>query len=260
MSGRRCASTSRTPTTTPSPGSCTTSRPTAPSATTSRPSSPASSTARSQQWWAEAERHGVLPLDDRMIELFGARFRDGSPHPSGRRYRYRPPMSPIPNQASAAIGGRSFDLTARVTRQAGDEGVLYATGTENSGISVFVQGDRFVVDYNAFDAPHGRRVRRRGARGRLGADRPLPAGRGQGRHDRDRGRRRGCRTGRPAAVHADHVVRRRQRRLRPRLAGLDPLRRPVRLHRHVARGRHPARLGAAPDAAEAQARAEMSRQ
>jgi arylsulfatase A-like enzyme len=105
-----------------------------------------------QQWWAEADRHGVLPLDDRMIELFGARFRDGSPHPTARRYRYRPPMSPIPNQASAAIGGRSFDLTARVTRKAGDEGVLYATGTENSGISVFVQGDRFVVDYNAFDA------------------------------------------------------------------------------------------------------------
>jgi arylsulfatase len=103
-------------------------------------------------WWSEAERHGVLPLDDRMVELFGARFRDQSPHPSARRYVYRPPMSPIPAQASAATGGRSFDLTARVTRAAGDEGVLYATGTENSGFSVFVQGDRFVVDYNAFDA------------------------------------------------------------------------------------------------------------
>jgi arylsulfatase len=87
-----------------------------------------------------------------MIELFGARFRDGSPHPAALRYQYRPPMSPIPNQASAAIGGRSLDLTARITRQPGDEGVLYATGTENSGISMFVQGDRFVVDYNAFDA------------------------------------------------------------------------------------------------------------
>src|SRR5215472_6412566 len=27
-------------------------------------------------WWREAEEHGVLPLDDRTIELFGARFRD----------------------------------------------------------------------------------------------------------------------------------------------------------------------------------------
>lgn len=102
-------------------------------------------------WWAEADRHGVLPLDDRMIELFGARFRDHSPHPADRRYVYRPPMSAIPAQASAAIGGRSFDLTARVTRASGDEGVLFATGTENAGISVFVQDDRLVVDYNAFD-------------------------------------------------------------------------------------------------------------
>ncbi len=103
------------------------------------------------QWWQEAQRHGVLPLDDRGIELFGARFRDRSPHPSARRYVYRPPMSPIPAQASAAIGGRSFDLTARITREPGEEGVLWATGTENSGISVFVQDDRLVVDYNVFD-------------------------------------------------------------------------------------------------------------
>lgn len=102
-------------------------------------------------WWSEAERHGVLPLDERLIELFGARFRDNSPHPADMRYVYRPPMSPMPGQASAAIGGKSFDLTARVTRSAGDDGVIYATGTENSGMSIFVQGDRLVVDYNAFD-------------------------------------------------------------------------------------------------------------
>ena len=102
-------------------------------------------------WWQEAERHGVLPLDDRMFELFGARFRPNSPHPESRRYVYRPPMSPLPGQAAAAIGGRSFDLTATVTREAGDDGVLFATGTENSGVSVFVQNGRLVVDYNAFD-------------------------------------------------------------------------------------------------------------
>jgi arylsulfatase A-like enzyme len=102
-------------------------------------------------WWQEAERHHVLPLDDRGIELFGARFRERSPHPPSRRYVYRPPMSPIPAQAAAAIGARNFDLTARVTRSVGEDGVLWAVGTENSGISVFIQGDKFVVDYNAFD-------------------------------------------------------------------------------------------------------------
>ncbi len=102
-------------------------------------------------WWQEAERHGVLPLDDRMFELFGARFRDNSPHPADRRYVYRPPMSPMPGQAAASIGGSSFDLTASITREAGDGGVIYATGTENSGVSVFVQNNKLVVDYNAFD-------------------------------------------------------------------------------------------------------------
>ncbi|MEO8267553.1 MAG: arylsulfatase [Ilumatobacteraceae bacterium] len=103
-------------------------------------------------WWVEAEQHDVLPLDDRLIELFGARFRERSPHPPSRRYVYRPPMSPIPAQATAAIGGRNFDLIARITRERGEDGVLWAIGTENSGISVFVQDDKLVVDYNAFDA------------------------------------------------------------------------------------------------------------
>ncbi len=102
-------------------------------------------------WWVEADRHGVLPLDDRGLELFGVRFRDKSPHPESKRYVYRPPMSPMPGQATAPIAGRSFDLIARIDRTADDEGVLFATGTENSGIAVFVQNNRLVLDYNAFD-------------------------------------------------------------------------------------------------------------
>lgn len=108
-------------------------------------------TAMIDLWWSEAEKHGVLPLDDRTIELFGARFRPYSPHPVDQHYVYRPPMSPLPGQAAAAIGGRDFDLTARILRTAGQDGVLFATGTENSGIAVFVQDDCFVLDYNAFD-------------------------------------------------------------------------------------------------------------
>ncbi len=104
-----------------------------------------------QLWWDEAGKHGVFPLDDRMFELFGQRFRDQSPHPSDRRYVYKPPMSPIPGQAAASISGRSFDITGRVNFKLGDNGVLYAYGTENSGISFFVLNNRLVIDYNAFD-------------------------------------------------------------------------------------------------------------
>ncbi len=105
-------------------------------------------------WWREAEEHGVLPLDDRTVELFGARFRDRSPHPADRRYRYRPPMTPLPAQAGPQVGGRSWDLTAAVDRPPGAGGVLYATGNENSGISLFVDRGRLVFDYNCFGDHH----------------------------------------------------------------------------------------------------------
>jgi arylsulfatase len=101
-------------------------------------------------WWDEAEREGVLPLDDRGVELFGARFVDRTVHPTSRRYVYRPPMSPIAAQASAAIAGRSWDLTAAISRQLGEDGVIYATGTENSGLSFFLLGDQLILDYNCF--------------------------------------------------------------------------------------------------------------
>ena len=57
-------------------------------------------------WWQEAERHGVLPLDDRMVELFGTRFRPYSPHPQDRRYVYRPPMSPMPGRRFQPMASR----------------------------------------------------------------------------------------------------------------------------------------------------------
>ncbi len=102
-------------------------------------------------WWQEAEVHGVLPLDERMLELFAVRFRDRSPHPADRTYRYYPPMSPLGSQSGAQIAGRSWRLTATVTCDAGSGGVLFATGTENAGISVFIDGGHLVFDYNAFD-------------------------------------------------------------------------------------------------------------
>ena len=101
-------------------------------------------------WWVEAEQHGGLPLDDRGIELFRARFRDRSPHRSDRTYSYIPPVTPIPAMVAAGISGRSWELNATVDRPADAGGVLYATGTHNSGLSVFVQNDRLVFDYNCF--------------------------------------------------------------------------------------------------------------
>lgn len=103
-------------------------------------------------WWVEAARLGVLPLDERGLELFAPVRDDHSPHRHDRRYLYRPPVSPIPAGSSPSPGGRNFDLTARVDRAADNDGVLWAFGSSSGGISVFVQNDRLVVDYNAFGA------------------------------------------------------------------------------------------------------------
>jgi len=105
-------------------------------------------------WWAEAETHGVLPLDDRTLELFGARYRDRSPHPTSRHYVYRLPLTPVPAQVAPGLAGRSWDIFATIDRQPGQNGVLYAMGNENSGLSIFVLGDRLVFDYNCFGEHH----------------------------------------------------------------------------------------------------------
>jgi arylsulfatase len=105
-------------------------------------------------WWREAEAYGVLPLDDRTIELFMTRYRDGSPHPTDRHYTYYPPMSPLPGQVAPALGGRGWAMDATIDRPEGAGGVLYASGNENSGISLFVQDERLVLDYNCFGDHH----------------------------------------------------------------------------------------------------------
>jgi arylsulfatase len=117
------------------------------------------------RWWAEAEAHGVLPLDDRTVELFGVRFREHSPHPLERRYTYRPPMAPLPAQVGPPLGGRSWEMAAEIDRPDGANGVLFASGTENSGISFFVDDDHLVFDYNFF-----------GVHTLVVADRPVPVG------------------------------------------------------------------------------------
>lgn len=121
-----------------------------------------------ERWWLEAETYGVLPLDDRGVELFGARFGEHTPHRPDRRYTYRPPMAPLPAQSAASLGGRSWTLTATIDRLPGQGGVLYAMGNGNSGLSAFVQDDRLIFDYNCFGDHH-----------EVVSDRDVPAGRSE---------------------------------------------------------------------------------
>jgi arylsulfatase A-like enzyme len=101
-------------------------------------------------WWAQAGEMGVLPLDDRTIELFGASPRADSPHARGR-YDYLWPISHIPSDASPALGAREWALTAHVDVSADTppEGVIYARGTHNIGHTFFLQDGCLHFDYNA---------------------------------------------------------------------------------------------------------------
>jgi arylsulfatase len=101
-------------------------------------------------WWREAKEYGVLPLDDRGLALFTSRAHEHSPHPISRHYAYLPPLDPISPSAAAGIGGRSWDLEARVERRRDQGGVILAMGTENAGVAIFVQDNRLVFDYNLF--------------------------------------------------------------------------------------------------------------
>ena len=105
-------------------------------------------------WWVEAGRHGVLPLDDRTIELFGATARPGTVH-ARTRYTYFPPIAHVPVDAAPPLGGRSWTITAMVDLPArGVEGVLYARGGHNVGHSFFVKDATLQFDYNALGTHH----------------------------------------------------------------------------------------------------------
>lgn len=100
-------------------------------------------------WWVEAGQHGVLPLDDRTIELFGGSPRPGTVH-ARNDYVYFPPIAHIPADAAPPLSGRPWTVTARV--EVGDEtveGVLYARGGHNCGHSFFVKDGLLQFDYNA---------------------------------------------------------------------------------------------------------------
>lgn len=105
-------------------------------------------------WWTEVDQHGVLPLDDRTIELFGGTPRPGTVH-ARREYVYLPPIAHVPADASPTLGGRAWTITAEVEVPAGGaEGVMYARGGHNVGHVFFLQGATLHFDYNALGRHH----------------------------------------------------------------------------------------------------------
>ncbi len=100
-----------------------------------------------ERWWAEAGRYNVLPLDDRMIELFVQR----RPSAGGERreFRFLPGAPHIDRFAVPDIRNRSHRIVARVARDnAQQQGALVASGARTGGYVLYILNNRLVYEYN----------------------------------------------------------------------------------------------------------------
>ena len=101
-------------------------------------------------WWSEAERHGVLPLDDRgAAMLFRASRRPGMPT-ARHRFVYHPPVSHIVADACPSTA-RGWTTIVELEHVAdAEDGALIARGTINSGFVLYLADGRLHFDYNLF--------------------------------------------------------------------------------------------------------------
>lgn len=101
-------------------------------------------------WWQEAERHGVLPLDDRRaLGLFLASRRPGMPA-ARRRFVYRPPVSHIVSDVCPPVARGWVTEVDLEHPSGGGDGALVARGSINSGFVLYIKDGRLHFDYNAF--------------------------------------------------------------------------------------------------------------
>jgi arylsulfatase len=98
-------------------------------------------------WWSEAEKHNVLPLDDR----FAARFAENAARFQGARnhFVFHAGMGHVPTDVAPDVRSRSYTIEADVEiGDAGAQGVLIAHGDATSGYSLYIRDGRLVHDLN----------------------------------------------------------------------------------------------------------------
>ena len=89
-------------------------------------------------WWSEAEKHNVLPLDDR----FGPRFAENAArfHGARNKFTFHAGMGHVPTDVAPDVRSRSYTIEAHVEiDEAGAEGVLIAHGDATSGYSLYIK-------------------------------------------------------------------------------------------------------------------------
>ncbi|MBF5045304.1 sulfatase-like hydrolase/transferase [Aggregicoccus sp. 17bor-14] len=98
------------------------------------------------QWYAEAGKYHVLPLDSRgQLRLMEERPQLTKDR---QRYTYYPGTSPIDEKAAAHLLNRPHSITAQVELQDGEEGVLVAHGGSSGGYSLYVKDGKLHYAHN----------------------------------------------------------------------------------------------------------------
>jgi len=98
-------------------------------------------------WWDQAEKHKVLPLDDR----FGPRFAENAARFHGPRHNFvfHTGMGHVPTDVAPDVRSRNYMIEADLDPSgAAVEGVLIAHGDATSGYSLYVKDNRLVHDLN----------------------------------------------------------------------------------------------------------------
>ena len=116
-------------------------------------------------WWEEADKHKVLPLDDR----FAPRFAENAERHTGERknFTFWRGMGHLPSDVAPDLRSRSYTISAYIdVPEDGCEGVLISHGDLTSGYSLFIRDGHLEHDLNIG-----------GSHQMLKSDRPVPAGR-----------------------------------------------------------------------------------
>lgn len=98
-------------------------------------------------WWKEADKHNVLPLDDR----FAPRFAENAERHTGSRtnFTFWKGMGHLPSDVAPDLRSRSYTITAHIeVPESGCEGVLVSHGDATSGYSLFIRDGYLEHDLN----------------------------------------------------------------------------------------------------------------
>jgi arylsulfatase len=103
-------------------------------------------------WWASASKYNNLPLDWRAVERFSAEL-SGKPNPSAGRYHFVYPgaFSGIPEATAPDLKNRSFSITAKVTIETNNSGMIFTQGGNTGGWGFYMKDGQVYFTHNYID-------------------------------------------------------------------------------------------------------------